>query len=298
MRSQIIHTKHEQGLRFSQLPICTPFVKWAGGKTQLLSKLEEFFPKQISRYFEPFVGGGAAFFYLISKKNQKFDSFLSDINSELITSYKVIRDNVEELIILLKKHEKEYKKSPTDYYYRLRAEIKPINDIERTARFISLNKTCYNGLYRVNKNGLFNVPMGRYKNPLICDSTNLRNINILLNKSNTIMEIGDYKTSLEKAQKDDFIYLDPPYYPISKTSNFTSYTNNGFTNKDQIELSNLFKKLSDRGCRILLSNSDSDFIKELYSEFKEYTISIKAQRSINSNAARRKEHTELIIRNY
>jgi len=298
MRSQIIHSASENGLRYTQLPICSPFVKWAGGKTQLLSKLDKFFPKQITRYFEPFVGGGAVFFYLVSKKNQKFDSFLIDINNELIITYNVIKTNVDELIHILKKHEKEYKKSPIDYYYMLRAEIKPSNDVERAARFITLNKTCYNGLYRVNKNGLFNVPMGRYKNPLICDSSNLRNVSILLNYSNTIIEVGDYTTILEKTQKNDFIYLDPPYHPISKTSNFTSYTNNGFTDKDQIELSKIFKKLSDKGCLILLSNSNSDFIRELYSEFKEYIYTIKAQRNINSNALKRKDHTELIIRNY
>jgi DNA adenine methylase len=298
MRSQTIHSENDIGLRY-EFPKCYPFVKWAGGKGQLLSKLDKYFPSKITKYFEPFVGGGAVFFYIASQKNSRFESFLSDINEELIIAYKTIRDHVEELITILKLHKKEYKKFPIGYYYKLRGDMKLINDIEKTARFITLNKTCYNGLYRVNKNGIFNVPIGRYKNPLICDSENLRNISIILNHSNTNLHVSDYKNILlEKTQEDDFIYLDPPYYPISITSNFTSYTNNGFTNKDQEELAKIFKKLTDRGCQILLSNSDSEYIRELYSEFKEDIIEVKVQRAINSKALKRKGHTELIIRNY
>ena len=298
MRSQVTQSKNDMGLRY-EFPKCYPFVKWAGGKGQLLSKLDKYFPIEITRYFEPFVGGGAVFFYLVSQKNIRFNSFLSDINQELITAYKTVRDNVEELIDLLKFYEKEYTKSPTEYYYKLRTEAKPTNDVERTARFISLNKTCYNGLYRVNKSGMFNVPMGRYKNPLICDSTNLRNVSITLNHSNTDMKVGDYKEILLKnTQENDFIYLDPPYHPVSITSNFTSYTNNGFTDKDQAELAEVFKKLTDKGCKILLSNSDSEYIRHLYKEFTDRIIKTKAQRSINSKASKRKGHTELIIRNY
>ena len=298
MRSQSIHSENETGLRY-EYPKCYPFVKWAGGKGQLLSKLDKYFPSKITRYFEPFIGGGAVFFYIISQKNMRFESFISDINEELIIAYIAIRDHIEELITILKNHENEYKKSPTEYYYKLRKNANLSNDIERTARFITLNKTCYNGLYRVNKNGIFNVPIGRYKNPLICDSENLRNISIILNYSNTNLHVSDYKNILlEKTQEEDFIYLDPPYYPISITSNFTSYTNNGFTTKDQEELAKIFKKLTDRGCQILLSNSDSEYIRELYSEFKEDIIEVKVQRAINSKASKRKNHTELIIRNY
>jgi DNA adenine methylase len=229
----------------------------------------------------------------------RFESFISDINEELIIAYTAIRDHIEELITILKNYENEYKKSPTEYYYKLRKNANLSNDIERTARFITLNKTCYNGLYRVNKNGIFNVPIGRYKNPLICDSENLRNISIILNHSSTNLHVSDYKNILlEKTQEEDFIYLDPLYYPISITSNFTSYTNNGFTTKDQEELAKIFKKLTDGGCQILLSNSDSQYIRELYSEFKEDIIEVKVQRAINSKASKRKGHTELIIRNY
>jgi len=298
MRSHLIQSKNDIGLRY-EFPKCYPFVKWAGGKGQLLSKLVKYFPRQITQYFEPFVGGGAVFFYLVTQKNIRFNSSLSDINQELITAYKTIRDDVEELINLLKIHEKEYTKSPTEYYYKLRADIKSTNDIERTARFILLNKTCYNGLYRVNKNGMFNVPIGRYKKPLICDSTNLRNVSIALNYSETIIEVGNYKEILLKNTKEnDFIYLDPPYHPVSTTSNFTSYTNNGFTDKDQEELAQVFKKLKNRGCQVLLSNSNSEYIRHLYKEFSDKIVETKAQRSINSKASRRKGHTELIIRNY
>jgi DNA adenine methylase len=298
MRSQTIHSENETGLRY-EYPKCYPFVKWAGGKGQLLSKLDKYFPSKITRYFEPFIGGGAVFFYIVSQKNMQFESFISDINEEVIIAFTTIRDHIEELITILKNHENEYKKSPTEYYYKLRKNANLSNEIERTARFITLNKTCYNGLYRVNKNGIFNVPIGRYKNPLICDSENLRNISIILNHSNTNLHVSDYKKILlEKTQEEDFIYLDPPYYPISITSNFTSYTNNGFTNKDQEELAKIFKKLTNRGCNILLSNSDSVYIRELYSEFKEDIIEVKVQRAINSKALKRTGHTELIIRNY
>ena len=298
MRSQTIHSKIDIGLR-NEFPKCYPFVKWAGGKGQLLSKLNRYFPTKIIRYFEPFLGGGAVFFHLVSQKNMQFESFISDINEELIIAYTAIRDHIEELITILKNNENEYKKSPTEYYYKLRKNANLSNDIERTARFITLNKTCYNGLYRVNKNGIFNVPIGRYKNPLICNSENLRNISIILNHSNTNLHVSDYKKILlEETQEGDFIYLDPPYYPISITSNFTSYTNNGFTNKDQEELAKIFKKLTDRGCQILLSNSDSEYIRELYSEFKEDIIEVKVQRAINSKGSKRKGYTELIIRNY
>ncbi len=298
MRSQHIHSENDIELRY-QYPKCYPFVKWAGGKGQLLSQLNRYFPEKITRYFEPFLGGGSVFFHIASQRNIDFESFLSDINEDLIIAYRTIRDCIEELIYLLKIQEKEYKKSPTEYYYKLRAKIELSNDIEKTARFITLNKTCYNGLYRVNKNGTFNVPIGRYKNPLICDSSNLRNVSMILNHFKTNIKVNDYKKILlEKTQKDDFIYLDPPYYPISLTANFTSYTNNGFTYKDQEELARVFKTLTDRGCQVLLSNSDSEYIRTLYSEFKKNIIEVQVQRAINSKASKRKGHTELIISNF
>jgi len=159
-----------------QLPRCYPFVKWPGGKGQLLTKIETFIPAEFDRYFEPFLGGGAVFFYLSSHKNCRFDAFLSDINQELLNSYYVVRDSVEELIRILKYHQEQYRLSPKAYYYALRDRRELMNYVESAARFIALNKTCYNGLYRVNKKGIFNVPMGRFNNPLICDEENLMNV--------------------------------------------------------------------------------------------------------------------------
>ncbi len=210
----------------------------------------------------------------------------------------VIRDSVEELIKRVKHHEREYNKSRQEYYYKLRSS-KPLTAIERAARFITLNKTCYNGLYRVNKNGIFNVPMGRYKNPLICDVVNLRNISITLKNSNSHLQVADYqKILIENAAEGDFIYLDPPYSPVSPTANFTGYTNTGFNNDDQLQLAELFKKLDSRGCKILLSNSDTPLIRKLYREFSSRSKEIEANRAINSKASKRSGHRELLIRNY
>jgi DNA adenine methylase len=281
------------------VPLCYPFVKWAGGKTQLLPVLDKYIPSSFNRYFEPFLGGGAMFFYL-SSKNIQFESFLSDINDDLVNAYNVIRDKVEELIVLLKHHEKEYNKSRHEYYYELRANIKPsLTAVEKAARFITLNRTCYNGLYRVNSRGIFNVPMGRYKDPIICDSNNLRKVGIALHDSKARIKVNDYKDILdENPGEDDFIYLDPPYNPVSNTAYFTRYTNTGFTNRDQEELADFVKKLSRRHCKVLLSNSSTPFIRSLYKDFTEFTEEVNVVRAINSNAAKRMGHKELVIRTY
>lgn len=288
-------------LHATQIPQTYPFVKWAGGKTQLLPELEKYIPdNNFTRYFEPFLGGGAFFFYLVSSKQLKFTAYLSDVNKELINAYKVIKDDVEALIELLRVHEKRYKVSPNEYYYKLRAaRSKPLTDVESAARFITLNKTCYNGLYRVNKDGMFNVPIGRYKNPLICDSKNLRNVSIALRHTNAHLFANNYQGTLELARGEgDFIYLDPPYKPTSITANFTSYTNDGFGDKDQIALYEIFKKLDRKGCKIMLSNSDTPFIRELYRDFKEYTSQASVLRAINCKPTGRTGHTELLVRNY
>ena len=275
---------------------CRPFVKWAGGKGQLIPQIIRLIPTRFARYFEPFLGGGAVFFQIASSDR---NVFLSDINAELIDAYKVIKNHVEELISALIYHQIEYDKSPKKYYYHLRDSIKVLNNIDNTARFITLNKTCFNGLYRVNRNGLFNVPIGRYKNPNICDADNLRNISVVLKRSGSYLTVSDYKKILvEKAEKDDFVYLDPPFYPISNTANFTNYTNNGFTFEDQKELACIFNELTDKGCKVLLSNSNTEEIKRLYSNYAHLTQVIDVNRSINSVASKRVGHTELLIRNY
>ena len=279
-----------------QTPRCRPFVKWAGGKSQLIPQIIRLMPANFTRYFEPFLGGGAVFFHIAFYNR---NAFISDINPELINAYKIIRDQVEELIPALNYHQNEYNKSPKKYYYNLRDSTEVITKIDKAARFIALNKTCYNGLYRVNKNGLFNVPIGRYKNPIICDSDNLRNMSVVLKQSVSYLGVSDYKKILvEKADKDDFVYLDPPFYPISNTANFTSYTNNGFTLEDQKELAIIFKELTRRGCRLLLSNSNTEEIRRLYSDYSHLTEVTTANRFINAVASRRIGHTELLIRNY
>ena len=279
-----------------QTPGCHPFVKWAGGKNQLIPQIIRLMPSRFARYFEPFLGGGAVFFHTASYNR---NAFLSDINVDLINAYKIIRNNVEELITALKYHQDEYTKSPKSYYYQLRDKTKGLNKIENAARFITLNKTCYNGLYRVNKKGLFNVPIGRYKNPLICDPVNLRKMSIVLSQSASYLGVIDYKKILvEKADKDDFVYLDPPFHPISNTANFTSYTNNGFTLEDQKELATIFKELTRRGCKLLLSNSNTEEIRRLYSDFSHLTELALVNRSINAVGSKRVGHVELLIRNY
>ncbi len=279
-----------------QTPRCHPFVKWAGGKSQLIPQIIHLMPAKFTRYFEPFLGGGAVFFHIASYNR---NAFLSDINTDLINAYKVIRDHVEELIPALNYHQNEYNKSPKKYYYDLRDSAQVLNKIDSAARFIALNKTCYNGLYRVNKNGLFNVPIGRYKNPIICNADNLRNMSVVLKQSGSNLGVNDYKKILvEKAEKDDFIYLDPPFHPISNTANFTSYTNNGFTLEDQKQLAIIFNELTRRGCRLLLSNSNTEEIRRLYSDYSHLTEVTTVNRSINAVASKRVGHTELLIRNY
>jgi DNA adenine methylase len=279
---------------------CHPFIKWAGGKSRLITQIKYFLPNHFNNYFEPFVGSGALFFYLINvgKVNKNSSIQLSDINVELINAYRVIKCSLTELINQLKQNEKEYLNDPQHFYYKLRNENIEFNSIKKAARFITLNKTCYNGLYRVNKKGLFNVPFGRYNNPKICDIENLTKVNKILNSINTDIENYDYQNIITKVKEDDFIYIDPPYHPLNKTSNFTNYTVFGFDTNQQKRLANFFNELDKRKCKIILSNSDTIFIRDLYSQFKENIIPLKALRSINSNSEKRKNHDELIIKNF
>lgn len=238
-----------------------PFVKWVGGKRQLLRQFRELglYPPEdfnpiTNTYYEPFVGGGAVFFDLLPKNAE-----LSDLNNELVITYNVIKNSVDELIQSLQKH--IYDK---EFYLKVRAKkIDDLSNIEVASRFIFLNRTGFNGLYRVNKSGQFNVPFGRYNNPVICDEKNLRQVSQALQDVSITHQ--DYKNSLETAKIGDFIYLDPPYYPINATSSFTSYTAEGFLEKEQTELRNTFVMLHEKGCFVMLSNSDTPFINELYS---------------------------------
>jgi len=284
-------------MTYSLFQLAKPFVKWVGGKRQLIPELLKYIPRNFNNYFEPFVGGGALFFELYNLgilKNKKV--FLFDINEELISAYKIIRDYPNELIEKLKEFKSKHNK---EFYYQIREldrtdNYKKLNNIIKAARFIYLNKTCFNGLYRVNKKGYFNVPMGEYKNPKILDENNI----LLVSKAlqNTIIKHCDYKKVLEYAQKEDFIYFDPPYYPLNETSNFTSYTQEKFLEKEQIELFETFNILSQKGCFVLESNSDTEFINNLYNKFR--IEKVFANRFVNSKANNRGKISEVLIRNY
>jgi DNA adenine methylase len=284
------------------MPPCKPFVKWAGGKGQLVPQLYALAPAKFDRYIEPFLGGGALFFHLISNKNKTFTVYISDINPELINVYAAVKDDVEKLIKLLTQHQIQYNQAPKEYYYKLRSDynLRSCSDrIGRAAEFITLNRTCFNGLYRVNRKGEFNVPWGKYKNPTICDSNNLRNVSHVFRNPEVTIKAADYKEILlENAKENDFIYLDPPYNPVSLTANFTNYTDNGFSNKDQKELAEIFRQLDEMKCKVMLTNSNTDFIRELYSDFARNTVEVGSRRAINCKAAKREGHTDLIIRNY
>lgn len=270
-----------------------PFVKWVGGKRQLANQIISLAPKKYNTYFEPLVGGGAIFFAL-----EPQNAVINDSNKELMNTYKIIKDNPNELITFLQIHEL---KNNEDYFYEIRSmdrnkDYDSISDIEKAARTIYLNKTCYNGLYRVNKLNQFNAPYGKYKNPVIVDYDNILACSNFLNKADVKIFDGDYKDVLTLANKDDFVYLDPPYLPISKTSSFTSYTANNFNLDEQIELKNQCDRLNEEGIRFLLSNSYNEIIMELYKDYE--IIIVNARRVINSDPSKRGEIREVLIKNY
>jgi len=274
-----------------------PFIKWAGGKRQIISELLKNIPKNFNNYFEPFLGGGALFFELYNNellKNKQV--YLSDINEQLINTYKIIQQFPYELIEELQKFEDKHCK---EFYYEIRcmdrkSNFHELNDIIKAARFIYLNKTCFNGLYRVNKKGYFNVPIGNYKKPKILNKENILNVSKAL--QNVIILNIHYKKILKYIRKGDFIYFDPPYFPINNTSNFISYTKDSFLETEQLELFKFVQKLNNKQCFILESNSDTNFIKNLYNTFK--IKEILANRTINSKITKRGRITELLIANY
>lgn len=264
-----------------------PVVKWAGGKGALIAQFSPYFPRPDSyhRYFEPFLGGAAVFFRL-----QPPESYLFDLNAQLIEVYQIVRDCVDELIAALRQHYNN-----VDYFYMVRTQ-NPANltAVQRAARFIFLNRTCYNGLYRVNRSGQFNVPFGRYKNPPICDEHGLKAASLALQAAQ--LDVTDFEQVLQLAQSGDFIYFDPPYEPLSASSSFTTYTSNGFTSQDQRRLAETYRELDRRGCLLLLSNSNAPLIYELYAGFQIHAI--HARRAINSKPDGRGEIVELLIANF
>ena len=263
----------------------SPFLKWAGGKTELLPEIEKRLPRSFSTYWEPFIGGGALYFRI-----NPASAVISDANEELINCYKAVRDQVEEVIAALKKHTNE-----KAHFLRTRS-VQPwqLSPVERAARLIYLNKTCYNGLYRVNQRGEFNVPFGRYDNPRICDEAGLRECSRVLQNAEIICR--DFRHLLYKAQPGDFIYFDPPYNPISETASFTAYSDSPFDQREQKALRQVFRALNERGCHVMLSNSDTEFTRNLYKRFK--VEAVQVSRAINCQPEKRGKITELIICNY
>jgi DNA adenine methylase len=268
-----------------------PFLKWAGGKTQLLQQYQPLFPSQFDNYYEPFLGGGAVFFYLFQEHLSGFKAVLSDVNEELINMYRCVQTDVDALIKELESHQAKH---DSEYYYQIRAQ-KNRKSVKKAARIIYLNKTCFNGLYRENSKGQFNVPIGRYKNPTICNAELLRADSLAL--QGVKLEVRDFYNVLDDAKTDqDFVYFDPPYYPLSNTSQFTSYSRYNFNEEDQFRLRDVFAELAIRGVKVMLSNSDCPFIRELYEEFPIHEFS--AARSINSKGTHRGKISELVVTSY
>ena len=291
-----------------------PFVKWAGGKGSLISQLTKYYPLElkngeITKYVEPFVGGGAVLIDVLQKYNIK-EAYAYDINKDLINCYKVIKENVEELITELKNRETRYfeieREERQNYFYEIRKEYNSYKledelNVKRAAEFIFLNRTCFNGLYRVNRSGEFNVPFGKYNNPKICDSENLRNLSKLIQNVN--FKYGNYAESNKHITEKTFVYFDPPYRPLSSTSAFTSYTKEDFNDESQKELATYYKELDNKNVKLMLSNSNpkntnenDTFFEEIYKGFNLNEVS--AKRRITANAAGRGEISELLITNY
>ena len=276
--------------------LVSPVLKWVGGKRQLISDIEPLIPKKISTYVEPFVGGGAVLFHLQPKK-----AIINDFNKELMNVYQVIKDNPNELIKVLKEHKDL---NSEDYFYEIRSldrrdDFENLSSVQKAGRIIYLNKTCYNGLFRVNRAGFFNTPYGKYKNPSIVNEVTIKAISNYFNSANIKFLTGDYKEALKSLRRGAFVYFDPPYMPISSSSSFTGYTEHGFDYEKQVELRDECLKLHDRGVKFLQSNSYSPEILELYSDQKVFNIEIvKAKRSINSQSDKRGEISEVLIYNY
>lgn len=291
-----------------------PFLKWAGGKGQLLQEIEKYYPfsdSKIKKYAEPFVGGGAVLFDILSKYDLE-EIYISDTNAELINTYRIVRDDIDALIKMLYKLQSEFmpldKDNRKEYYIKKRKHFNDLKingneniNIKKAALMIFLNKTCFNGLFRVNKKGLFNVPMGSYKNPLICDEKNIRAVSEKL--KNVKIVCGDYRKSSEFIDENTFVYFDPPYRPLTDTASFTAYTENMFNDKEQTELAEFVKDMDRKGAKIVVSNSDpknsnedDDFFDNIYSSYK--ITRVEANRMINCNGNARGKIKELLISNF
>jgi DNA adenine methylase len=263
-----------------------PFIKWVGGKTRLLEQLEGFFPVDFARYHEPFVGGGAVFFRVQPRR-----AMLSDVNPRLVNAWRAVRDQPWDVIDRLEHHRQRHE---APYYYAARTRFnrgEGLQPLDQAALFIYLNKTCFNGLYRENRRGEFNVPVGRYTNPGVYDIANILAVSERL--QGVDLRVGSFETVLERAEPGDFIYFDPPYVPVSATSSFTGYVGAGFDHRLQERLRDVFGALVDRGCSVVLSNSDCEYVRELYGAWRVETV--EAPRSINSRGDRRGAVNEVVV---
>lgn len=274
-----------------------PFLKWAGGKRQLLPYIKKYINKKKigkHKYYEPFLGGGSIFFDLAHE-----NSSINDLNEEIINCYNVIKENPDELVELLKLHAEAHCK---EYYYKIRSldreeDYKFMDNITKAARTIYLNRTCFNGLYRVNKNGFFNTPIGRYVNPLICDEENINEISYFLNNNDVTIMSKSFEFAVEKCEKGDWIYFDPPY--DYENSGFVGYVKEGFSHEDLVKLKEVCDELVKKGCYVLVSNNDTEFVRQTFNssdyEIIYSTKTIKANRNINSKASKRKKVDEVLI---
>ena len=268
------------------------FIKWAGGKTQLLEQFSELYPEDFNNYHEAFLGSGAVFFQ-IKQLFKPTRSFLSDTNEELIRTFVSVRDYPEELIELLIEHKE--KDNNREYFNEQRERFNIMRHcLEKSSIFIYLNKTCFNGLYRVNADGKFNVPFGKYKNPAIVNEEKIRKASAFLQGAN--LYATSFTSILQRARKNDFVYFDPPYFPLNKTANFTGYQKDGFFEKEQRHLAEVFEALDKRGVKVMLSNSDMPLIKELYDDFD--IVNVRARRAINCIGTKRGKINEIVVRNY
>lgn len=289
-----------QSLLSIDAPVITrPFIKWAGGKGQLLNELTQRLPTSFRRYHEPFVGGAALFFHLYNNQWLRHGAVLSDYNSELILCYQVVRDDVEALIEVLKEHHKH--RLDHEYFMWVRRwdrqpDFAQRSPVERAARTIFLNRTCYNGLYRLNNKGQFNAPFGYYTNPLIYDRDNMLAAHRAL--QHVELRVEDFSQVAARVEQGDFVYFDPPYVPVSATSSFTHYTGQTFGPEDQRRLARLFDELMERGVYVMLSNSFTPFAKELYAAHAVSTSEVLASRKINCDGRKRGNVKELIVCGY
>ena len=285
-----------------------PFIKWVGGKGQVIPQLEALLPADFDRwedvtYIEPFVGGGAMFFYMLQMHSNIVSAVINDINFDLITCYKIVRDNPEELVNSLQEIQNEYYSLQSDevrkeFYLRMRAEFntKELDSIRNTTLFFFLNRTCFNGLFRVNKAGLFNVPFGKYVNPTICDTKTIYADSELL--QNVEILTGDYQQTLAHAKGNTLFYFDPPYRPLSNTSSFNDYTKEAFNDDAQRQLKDFCDQVHASGYKFMLSNSDchDGFFDDLYVQY--HIERVWASRNVNANASKRGKLTEIIVHNY